>query len=63
MSETSSTRGASSAGHQAVGYCPYCAEENLFPIADGGWECRSCRRAFAVRFLGLLRPSAALEQS
>lgn len=38
---------------QAVMYCPYCAEETLFPIEDGGWECRSCLRAFSVKFLGL----------
>lgn len=41
---------------QAVSYCPYCAEETLFPIAGGGWECRSCVRAFAVRFIGLVQP-------
>ena len=34
-------------------YCPYCAEETLFPIEGGGWECRSCQRAFSVKFLGL----------
>jgi ribosomal protein L37AE/L43A len=43
---------------QAVMYCPYCAEETLFPIQDGGWECRSCLRAFSVKFLGLSSPSA-----
>ena len=47
MTETSQTR-------QAVMYCPYCAEETLFPIEDGGWECRSCLRAFSVKFLGLV---------
>ena len=45
--ETSQTR-------QAVMYCPYCAEETLFPIEHGGWECRSCLRAFSVSFLGLV---------
>jgi ribosomal protein L37AE/L43A len=35
-------------------YCPYCAEETLFPLEGGGWECRSCRRAFSVAFLGLV---------
>jgi ribosomal protein L37AE/L43A len=39
---------------QAVMYCPYCAEETLFPIEQGGWECRSCLRAFSVKFLGLV---------
>jgi ribosomal protein L37AE/L43A len=35
-------------------YCPYCAEETLFPREQGGWECRSCLRAFSVTFHGLL---------
>ena len=35
-------------------YCPYCAEETLFPREEGGWECRSCLRAFSVTFLGLV---------
>jgi ribosomal protein L37AE/L43A len=37
-------------------YCPYCGDEDLRPNADGGhgaWECRSCARVFAVKFLGL----------
>jgi len=45
---------------QAIMYCPYCAEETLFPLEGGGWECRSCFRAFSVAFLGLVsgdRPS------
>lgn len=40
---------------QAVNYCPFCGEETLFPREEGGWECRSCARAFAVSFLGLVR--------
>ena len=47
-----STAGASS--RQAIAYCPYCAEETLFPLEEGGWECRSCLRAFSVTFLGLV---------
>ncbi len=53
---------------QAVMYCPYCAEETLFPIEAGGWECRSCLRAFSVKFIGLVqtpnrsRPSMVNEQ-
>ena len=43
----------SHATRQAVLYCPYCAEETLFPLQGGGWECRSCMRAFSVTFLGL----------
>lgn len=50
-----------------IGYCPFCAEEDLFPsealspaeggkgLAErhGGWECRSCLRVFTVKVLGL----------
>jgi ribosomal protein L37AE/L43A len=55
--EPADSRGSSGhANRQAVLYCPYCAEETLFPLEDGGWECRSCLRAFTVRFLGL-RPA------
>jgi ribosomal protein L37AE/L43A len=35
-------------------HCPYCAEENLRPLeTHGQWFCGSCRRAFALKFLGL----------
>jgi ribosomal protein L37AE/L43A len=44
---------------QAIAYCPYCAEETLFPIEDGAWECRSCLRAFSVKYLGLIPSRAA----
>jgi len=54
MTESAPTR-------QAVMYCPYCAEETLFPLESGGWECRSCLRAFSVSFLGLV-PSRRREQ-
>ena len=50
---TTAGEGHSGTGERAVPYaCPYCAEESLFPIEEG-WHCRSCLRAFAVRFLGL----------
>ena len=42
---------------QSIGYYPYCSEENLFPLEGGGWECRSCLRAFSVVFRGLVAPS------
>jgi len=45
-----------SAGRQPIAYCPYCSEETLFPREAGGWECRSCLRAFSVSFLGLVNP-------
>ncbi|MGI8769014.1 MAG: hypothetical protein ACR2I1_07930 [Propionibacteriaceae bacterium] len=48
-----STSPAPARSHQAIAYCPYCREETLFPIEGGGWECRSCLRAFSVTFLGL----------
>ena len=36
-------------------YCPYCGEEELRPAGSsaGAWECRSCSRAFQLRFAGL----------
>ena len=49
-------------------HCPYCGEEQLRPheVDDGpghgAWECRSCMRAFRVKFLGLLRPSDPVPQ-
>jgi len=48
-------------GHSTPLHCPYCADEDLFPHGDshGAWECRSCRRAFSVKFLGLLVPGSA----
>ena len=45
---------------RAVPYhCPYCGEEDLEPYegplaqGHGSWYCRSCARAFALRFLGI----------
>ncbi|WP_030262329.1 hypothetical protein [Streptomyces sp. NRRL B-24484] len=39
-------------------HCPYCGDEDLRPseAGHGCWECASCRRAFQLKFLGLLRP-------
>lgn len=45
---------------QPIAYCPYCSEETLFPIDNGGWECRSCLRAFSVRFIGLAPAAGAV---
>jgi len=44
--------------HSVPHHCPYCGDEDLFPHAGqhGGWECRSCLRVFAVRFVGLVAP-------
>ena len=43
---------------QATQHCPYCADTNLWPLEEG-WECRSCLRAFSVKYLGLVRPDAS----
>ena len=50
--------GSGAGGHTALAYCPYCGDEDLFPHSEahGGWECRACRRAFSVKFVGLLAP-------
>ena len=38
----------------AIMHCPFCAEEDLFPVEQhGAWECRSCLRVFSVKLLGL----------
>lgn len=37
-------------------FCPYCGDEDLRPseVGHGAWECHGCRRAFQLKFLGLL---------
>lgn len=57
--ESEAPGGIESTGRQPIVYCPYCAEETLFPRAGGGWECRSCLRAFQVSFLGLVQPGGS----
>jgi transposase-like protein len=50
------------AGDRIVPYhCPYCGEEDLRPSEQGHgtWECRSCARAFTVKFVGLVPRKAA----
>ena len=45
----------SDSGQRAVPYyCPFCAGEDLVPAGEkhGEWECRTCARVFAVRFIG-----------
>jgi hypothetical protein len=45
---------AVSTAHQPPFYCPYCGEEDIRPAdKHGEWTCASCRRAWALRFLGL----------
>ncbi|MFD7832132.1 hypothetical protein [Kitasatospora sp. NPDC059803] len=42
-------------------FCPYCGDEDLRPseVGHGAWECHGCRRAFQLKFLGLLSPTAS----
>ncbi|SDT48023.1 hypothetical protein SAMN04489812_6131 [Microlunatus soli] len=56
MSDSPSS--GSGTGRQSIAFCPYCSEETLFPAESGGWECRSCLRAFSVRFHGLVSGAA-----
>jgi ribosomal protein L37AE/L43A len=32
-------------------YCPYCSEENLFPVEDDAWRCAACLRTFVVALI------------
>jgi predicted RNA-binding Zn-ribbon protein involved in translation (DUF1610 family) len=45
-------------------HCPYCGDEDLEPYEEAtdaprshgtgsGWYCRSCSRAFKLKFLGI----------
>jgi ribosomal protein L37AE/L43A len=41
-------------GQRTVPYaCPYCAEDDLRPVEQGRWHCRSCLRVFSVAFHGI----------
>lgn len=37
-------------------YCPYCGDEDLRPHEEGhgAWLCAACRRAFTLKYLGLV---------
>jgi len=39
-------------------YCPYCGDEDVRPLTDthGTWWCQSCRRAWALKMLGIGTP-------
>jgi ribosomal protein L37AE/L43A len=55
-----------SEGQRAVPYyCPFCAGEDLWPAGEthGQWQCRSCTRTFALRFVGLTPVAPAGTQS
>lgn len=45
--------GASSSTRVSPFFCPYCAEDDLRPVAAGLHHCRACDRRFALRFAGL----------
>lgn len=45
-------------GQRAVPYvCAFCGEEDLRPVEDGRWHCRSCLRVFSLTFHGI-QPAA-----
>ncbi len=75
-----SAAGGAEPGQRAVPfYCPFCGDEDLRPHEEGHgtWLCSACRRAFSLKFLGLvfpekvhrpagqeqIRPPAATEQT
>ena len=57
--EVSEGSGADAVGAERMAplHCPYCAEEDLRPldVGPGRYACGACRRAFALRFLGVAR--------
>lgn len=44
-----------SRGPAVIYYCPFCAEEDLRPVAEpsGGWRCNACARVFTVSLAAL----------
>ncbi len=55
MSQDAARRGLDrEPSSRAVPYvCPFCGEQDLRPVEDGGWHCRSCLRVFSIGFHGL----------
>ncbi|MFE2867812.1 hypothetical protein [Embleya sp. NPDC059259] len=54
-----SAAGGAEPGQRAVPfYCPFCGDEDLRPHEEGHgtWLCSACRRAFSLKFLGLVFP-------
>lgn len=39
----------------AVQHCPFCADEDLWPVEEptGAWQCRGCARIFTVRLVAV----------
>ncbi|GCD97430.1 hypothetical protein EHYA_05122 [Embleya hyalina] len=55
-----SAAGGAEPGQRAVPfYCPFCGDEDLRPHEEGHgtWLCSACRRAFSLKFLGLVFPT------
>lgn len=37
-------------------YCPYCAEEDLYPAKErDAWRCASCQKTFSVALISIGR--------
>ena len=54
-----SAAGGAEPGQRAVPFhCPFCGDEDLRPHEEGHgtWLCSACRRAFSLKFLGLVFP-------
>ena len=32
--------------------CPFCSENDLFPVEEGRWHCHACMRVFSVQLFG-----------
>jgi ribosomal protein L37AE/L43A len=48
---------------RAVPYaCPFCAEEDLRPVPEGRWHCRSCLRVFSISYHGIRAPGADADE-
>ena len=45
--------------------CPDCGQPGSMALAgpEEGWECRSCLRAFAVTYLGMVQPHGSTRPS
>ena len=59
MTDSPGTTAGDASARMVPFQCPYCGDEDLRPTEGGtkesgaAWECRSCARAFALKFLGL----------
>lgn len=39
----------------ALNHCPFCADEDLWPVEEpaNAWRCRGCARVFTVRLVAV----------